>query len=84
MVELNAAVAYAMAEGFESGLAWIEQLAARDELAGYYLLPAARADLLRRLARHTEARDAYRTALALVRNPAERRYLEQRLAECGG
>ena len=84
VVELNAAVAHAMAEGFESGLAWIEQLAARDELAGYYLLPAARADLLRRLARHAEARDAYRTALALVRNPAERRYLEQRLAECGG
>ena len=84
VVELNAAVAHAMAEGFESGLAWIEQLAARKELAGYYLLPAAKADLLRRLARHAEAHDAYRAALALVRNPAERRYLEQRLVECGG
>ena len=83
VVELNAAVAHAMAEGFESGLAWIEQLSAREELAGYYLLPAAKADLLRRLARHTEACDAYRAALVLVRNPAERWYLEKRLIECG-
>ena len=84
VVELNAAVAHAMAEGFERGLAWIEQLTAREELAGYHLLPAARADLLRRLDRHAEACDAYRAALALVRNPAERRYLEKRLVECGG
>ena len=83
MVELNAAVAHAMAEGFENGLAWIEQLATRDELATYYLLPAAKADLLRRLGRHAEARDAYRAALALVRNPAERQYLEKRLRACG-
>jgi RNA polymerase sigma-70 factor (ECF subfamily) len=84
VVELNAAVAHAMAEGFESGLAWIDELAARESLAGYHLLPAARADLLRRLGRHAEARDAYRAALALVRNPAERVYLEKRLIECGG
>jgi RNA polymerase sigma-70 factor (ECF subfamily) len=84
VVELNAAVAHAMAEGAESGLAWIEQLTAREALAGYHLLPAAKADLLRRLDRHAEACDAYRAALALVRNPAERRYLEKRLAECGG
>ena len=84
VVELNAAVAHAMAEGFESGLAWIEQLTARGVLADYYLLPAARADLLRRLERHAEACDAYRAALALVRNPTERRYLEKRLVECGG
>jgi RNA polymerase sigma-70 factor, ECF subfamily len=84
VVELNAAVALAMAEGPEHGLAWIEQLAAREELADYYLLPAARADLLRRLGRHTDASDAYRAALALVKNPAERKYLERRLAECGG
>ncbi len=83
VVELNAAVAHAMAEGFENGLAWIEQLATRDELATYYLLPAAKADLLRRLGRHAEARDAYRAALALVRNPAERQYLEKRLRACG-
>lgn len=79
VVELNAAVAHAMAEGLESGLAWIDQLAAREELTAYYLLPAARADLLRRLGRHAEASDAYRAALALVRNPAERKYLEKRL-----
>jgi RNA polymerase sigma-70 factor (ECF subfamily) len=84
VVELNAAVAHAMAEGFERGLAWIEELSSREELAGYYLLPAAKADLLRRLGRLTEARDAYRAALALVRNPAERKYLEKRLLECGG
>ncbi len=84
VVELNAAVAHAMAEGFESGLAWIEQLAGHEALAGYHLLPAAKADLLRRLGRHAEAHDAYRAALALVCNPAERRYLEKRLTGCGG
>ena len=83
VVELNAAVAHAMAESIESGLAWIEQLTTSDELSGYHLLPAAKADLLRRLGRNTEARDAYRAALALVRNPAERKYLEKRLTECG-
>jgi len=84
VVELNAAAALAMAEGAQRGLEWIERIAGREELNGYYLLPAAKADLLRRLARHAEARDAYRDALALVRNPAERRYLESRLRECGG
>ena len=84
VVELNAAVALAMAEGAERGLEWIEQLGSRDELQGYHLLHAARADLLRRLGRHAPAREAYRTALALVRNAAERRYLERRLAQCGG
>jgi RNA polymerase sigma-70 factor, ECF subfamily len=83
VVELNAAVAHAMAEGFESGLEWIAQLAAREELRDYYLLPAAQADLLRRLGRHAEAGAAYRAALALVKNPAERKYLEKRLAFCG-
>jgi RNA polymerase sigma-70 factor, ECF subfamily len=84
VVELNAAVAHAMAEGFENGLEWINQLAEREALAGYHLLPAAQADLLRRLGRNNEARDAYRAALALVRNPAERKYLDKRLVECGG
>lgn len=82
VVELNAAVAVAMAQGAEQGLAWIERLRERDELIGYHLLPAARADLLRRLGRHTEAGQAYVEALALVRNRAERLYLERRLAEC--
>jgi RNA polymerase sigma-70 factor (ECF subfamily) len=82
VVELNAAVALAMAQGPEHGLARIERLERGGELAGYHLLPAARADLLRRLGRRDEAADAYRAALALVRNPAERLYLERRLAEC--
>ena len=84
VVELNAAVALAMAEGVQQGLAWIEQLATRDELQGYHLLHAARADLLRRLGQYPPAREAYRCALALVRNDAERRYLQRRLVECGG
>ena len=83
VVELNAAVALAMAEGAERGLEWMARLGEREELSGYYLLPAARADLLRRLGRLAKAREAYRAALALVRNPAERGYLERRLAECG-
>jgi len=77
VVELNRAVAIAMAEGPESGLALLNTL----ELPGYHLLPAARADLLRRLGRREEAAAAYRDALALVTNEAERRFLERRLAE---
>ena len=50
-------------------------------LAGYHLLPATRADLLRRLGRHPESADAYREALALATNEAERRYLARRLVE---
>ena len=72
-----------MAEGAERGLAWIDALDARGELAGYHLLPAARADLLRRLGRRADAAAAYDTAIALTRNRAERLYLERRLRECG-
>jgi RNA polymerase sigma-70 factor (ECF subfamily) len=79
VIELNRAVAIAMAEGPESGLALLNTL----ELPGYHLLPAARADLLRRLGRSREAAAAYREALALVTNEAERRFLERRLAEVG-
>ena len=82
VVELNAAVALAMAEGPRHGLDRIERLRERGELAGYHLLPAARADLLRRLRRFADACEAYTEALALVRNRAERLYLERRLAEC--
>jgi RNA polymerase sigma-70 factor (ECF subfamily) len=84
VIELNAAVALAMAEGAEHGLQWIDDLAARGELANYYLLPAARADLLRRMGRLDGARLAYAEALTMVRNPAERLYLERRVGECGG
>ena len=77
VITLNRAVAIAMAEGCEKGLALINAI----ELPGYYLLPAARADLLRRLGRQAEAAASYREALALVQNHAERRFLERRLAE---
>ena len=81
VVELNRAVAVAMADGPEAGLALVDRLAALGALRGYYLLPATRADLLRRLGRAGEAAAAYRDALALVSTDAERRYLERRLSE---
>jgi RNA polymerase sigma-70 factor (ECF subfamily) len=80
-VELNRAVAIAMADGLERGLERLDLLAERGDLERYHLLPAAQADLLRRLGRRTEAAAAYRRALALVANEAEKRYLERRLAE---
>jgi RNA polymerase sigma-70 factor, ECF subfamily len=78
VVRLNRAVAIALAGRLEDGLALVENL---DGLEGYHLLHAARADLLRRLHRHDEAAVAYRDALALTANEAERRFLEQRLDE---
>jgi RNA polymerase sigma-70 factor, ECF subfamily len=84
VVELNAAAALAMAAGVTEGLNWIESLEERGALAEYHLLPAAKADLLRRAGRNAEAAAAYRAALALVTNPAERGYLERRLREVGG
>ena len=84
VVELNRAAAVAMAEGPSRGLALIDALEAKGELAGYYLLPAARADLLRREGRWREAAEAYRQALTLVANDPERRYLTRRLAEVEG
>ena len=80
VVELNRAVAVAMAEGPEAGLALLDALEARGLLRGYHLLPAARADMLRRLGRWPEAREAYRQALGLVASAPERRFLERRLA----
>jgi RNA polymerase sigma-70 factor (ECF subfamily) len=77
VVELNRAAAIAEAEGPEAGLAAIEGL----DLEGYHYLHATRADLLRRLDRPAEAREAYLRALELVRSDAERRFLERRLAE---
>ncbi|MGD0701490.1 MAG: RNA polymerase sigma factor [Trebonia sp.] len=81
VVELNRAVAVGMAQGPEAGLALVDSLAGSGALAGYHLLPAARADLLRRLGRLAEAADAYGAALALAGTDAERRYLARRLAE---
>jgi RNA polymerase sigma-70 factor, ECF subfamily len=71
----------AMAEGPEAGLALVGELERSGALDGYHLLPATRADLLRRLGRFEEAADAYRAALALPASDAERRYLSRRLAE---
>jgi RNA polymerase sigma-70 factor (ECF subfamily) len=81
VVELNRAVAVAMADGPAAGLELVESLQASGRLAGYHLLPATRADLLRRLGRHAEAAAAYREALELAATDAERRYLTRRLAE---
>jgi RNA polymerase sigma-70 factor (ECF subfamily) len=81
VVALNRAVAVAMAEGPEAGLALVDELDASGALEGYHLLPATRADLLRRLGRNAEAAVAYREALALTTSDAERRYLERRVAE---
>jgi RNA polymerase sigma-70 factor, ECF subfamily len=81
VVALNHAAAVAMAEGPAAGLRLMDALAADGSLAGYHLLPAARADLLRRLGRLSEAAAAYRDALALVGNETDRRFLERRLAQ---
>ncbi len=80
IVELNRAVAVAMADGVEQGLDLIQQIEGIDD---YHLLHAARADLLRRLGRRDEAASAYRRALALAPNPVERAFLERRLREVG-
>jgi RNA polymerase sigma-70 factor, ECF subfamily len=83
VVELNRAVAVAMADGPAAGLELVEELAASGALAGYHLLPATRADLLRRIDRRTEAAAAYREAVELAATDAERRYLTRRLGEMG-
>jgi RNA polymerase sigma-70 factor (ECF subfamily) len=81
VVELNRAVAVAMADGPDAGLRIVDALDASGALSTYYLLPATRADLLRRLARHREAAVAYRAALDLAPADTERRYLARRLEE---
>lgn len=81
VIALNHAAAVAMGEGLEHGLRLMERLERAGELDGYHLLPAARADLLRRLGRTAEAAAAYERALTLVTQDPERRYLERRLRE---
>jgi RNA polymerase sigma-70 factor, ECF subfamily len=81
VVELNRAVAVGMADGPAAGLALVDTLAGSEALEGYHLLPATRADLLRRLGRTDDAAEAYREALGLATTDAERRYLGRRLAE---
>ncbi|WP_442874847.1 RNA polymerase sigma factor [Amycolatopsis sp. NBC_00345] len=79
VVELNRAVAVAMADGPEAGLALVTAMQADERLAGYHLLPATRGDLLRRLGRRPEAAEAYRRALELATNEADRRFLARRI-----
>jgi RNA polymerase sigma-70 factor, ECF subfamily len=81
VIQLNLAAAVAMADGPAVGLALMDGLEADGALETYPYLPAARADLLRRLGRRSEAAVAYRRALELTANRAERTYLERRLSE---
>jgi RNA polymerase sigma-70 factor, ECF subfamily len=81
VVALNRAVAVSLAEGPEAGLALVDRIEADGVLRAYHLLPAARADMLRRLGRRGEAAAAYRSALDLAGTDVERRYLERRLHE---
>ena len=81
VIALNRAVAVSFSEGPEAGLAMIDRITAAGELRAYHLLPAARADMLRRLGRRGEAAEAYRQAHDLAHTEAERRYLERRLRE---
>jgi RNA polymerase sigma-70 factor (ECF subfamily) len=81
VVELNRAVAVAMAEGPQSGVALIDALARSGDLEDYHLFHSARADLLRRMGAREQAARSYARALELVTNDRERRYLERRLQE---
>jgi RNA polymerase sigma-70 factor (ECF subfamily) len=83
VVELNRAAAVAMRDGPAAGLALIDAIMARGDLADYHLAHSARADLHRRLGQTEEARAAYRRALDLARQEPERRFLERRLRELG-
>jgi RNA polymerase sigma-70 factor, ECF subfamily len=81
VVKLNRAVAVAMADGPEAGLGIVDELERSGALVAYHLLPATRADLLRRLGRNEEAASSYRQALELASTDAERRFLARRLEE---
>jgi len=83
VVELNRAAAVAMRDSPAAGLALVDAILARGDLAQYYLAHSARADLCRRLGRTDEARASYRRALELTRQEPERRFLERRLRELG-
>lgn len=81
VIELNRAVAVAMRDGPAAGLALIDEILGRGDLADYHLAHSARADLLRRLGRKADARAAYRRALGLARQDPEQRFLKRRLDE---
>jgi len=80
VIELNRAVAVAMRDGAEAGLALVNAILARGDLDQYHLAHAARADLCRRLGRNAEARSSYQRALALAKQEPERRFLQRRLS----
>ena len=84
IVELNRAVAVAMARGPAAGLAIVEGLSAEPALAGYHLLPSVRGDFLQKLGRREEARVEFERAAALARNTRERDLLLARAAACAG
>ncbi len=84
VIELNRAVAVAMRDGPEAGLALIDTILKRGDLEAYHLAHAARADLCRRLGRTKEARTSYQRALSITQQEPERRFLEKRLAELAG
>jgi RNA polymerase sigma-70 factor (ECF subfamily) len=81
VIELNRAVAVAMRDGPQAGLALIDAILARGDLADYHLAHSARAEFCRRLGRTAEARASFKRALSLTRQEPERRFLERRLAE---
>src|SRR5438093_3299643 len=84
VIELNPAVALALRDGPAAGLAIIDRILARGDLADYRLAHAARAELCRRLGRTADARGSFERALALTRQEPERRFLERRIAGLGG
>jgi RNA polymerase sigma-70 factor, ECF subfamily len=81
VVQLNRAVAIAMRDGPEAGLALIDAVLEQGELTNYYLAHSARADMYRRLGRTTEARSSYEKALALTQQEPERRFLQERIRQ---
>jgi RNA polymerase sigma-70 factor (ECF subfamily) len=81
VVQLNRAVAIAMRDGPEAGLALIDALLDHGELANYYLAHSARADMYRRLGRTAEARSSYEKALALTQQEPERQFLQERIRQ---
>jgi RNA polymerase sigma-70 factor, ECF subfamily len=81
VVQLNRAVAIAMRDGPEAGLAQIDAVLEQGELANYYLAHSARADMYRRLGRTAEARSAYEKALALTQQEPERQFLQERIRQ---
>ena len=81
VVQLNRAVALAMRDGPEAGLAQIEAVLEQGELANYYLAHSARADMFRRLGKTAEARASYEKALALTQQEPERQFLQERIRQ---